>query len=78
MTPDSNTADQDDTDEPLCDINGCENIPRYVKTDDGHKTRNPMMRCDDHKPTTGLWRDMLQEIRPVFEEYLTTPGEQSQ
>lgn len=46
----------------LCDMDGCEELARYVETGDGHAVRDPKKRCHGHHSRGGLWRDLATTI----------------
>lgn len=53
----------------LCDVDGCEELARYVETGDGRRVRDPDVRCHGHHSTPGLWRDMRTAVAPAYEVY---------
>lgn len=64
-------ADADaDAAQPVCGVDGCAEIARYVESGDGHAIQDPRLRCHGHKPDGGLWRDMLTAVRGSYLRYL--------
>lgn len=58
-----------DNEIPLCGVDGCEELARYVETGDGRAVRNPKRRCHRHHNNVGLWRDMKTAVSEKYERY---------